>query len=241
MYNLLKTFLPKDFLIRNEMLIRKFIYIYYFGNAYRCSVCGKKFRKFLLNQRGEKLCPNCGSLPRDRRLFSEFKKEYDGKKGINLLDFSPSRSLFRTMKSINNINYFPTDFSNDFIAEYKFDITKIPIEDSFFDCIFCYHILEHIPEDHKAMSELYRVLKPGGKAFIQTPFNSGEEIYEVAGVDTDAERLKYYGQEDHVRIYSVKGLEQRLEKAGFLVTVHHFDDGEAFGASKKETILIVKK
>lgn len=240
MYNILKTFLPKDFLIKNERFFRKIIYLYHIGNSYQCSICEKKFRKFLLNQRGEKLCPSCGSMPRDRRLFTEFKKEYTGHDIIKLLDFSPSRSLYRRLKKSRNIRYFPTDLSTDFIAEYQYDITKIPVEDDFFDCIFCYHILEHIEDDAKAMSELYRVLKKGGKIFVQTPFKEGD-IYEVPDARTDEDRLKYFGQADHVRLYSVNGLAERLEKAGFTVEIKTFDLDENLGSSKKDTVLLLSK
>ncbi|WP_027383657.1 methyltransferase domain-containing protein [Epilithonimonas caeni] len=239
-YNTIKRILPKDFLIKNETFFRKIIYLYYIGNSYHCPICDKSFRKFLLNQRGEKLCPSCGSMPRDRRLFSEFKKEYSGKNVIKLLDFSPSRSLYRRLKKSKNIQYFPTDLSTDFIAEYQYDITDIPVEEGFFDYIFCYHILEHIENDAKAMSELYRVLKDDGKVFVQTPFKEGE-IYEVPEAKTDEDRLKYFGQADHVRLYSVKGLAERLEKAGFTVTIKTFDQDDGLGSSKKDTILLLNK
>ncbi|MDP9957774.1 ubiquinone/menaquinone biosynthesis C-methylase UbiE [Epilithonimonas hungarica] len=179
-------------------------------------------------------------MPRDRRLFAEFKKEYSGKNVIKLLDFSPSRSLYRRLKKSKNIQYFPTDLSTDFIAEYQYDITDIPVEEGFFDYIFCYHILEHIEDDAKAMSELYRVLKDDGKVFVQTPFKEGE-IYEVPEAKTDEDRLKYFGQADHVRLYSVRGLAERLEKAGFIVTIKTFDQDNDLGSSKKDTILLLKK
>lgn len=240
LYNSLKKIFPKDFLIKNELFFRKFIYIFYIGKSHQCPICEKPFRKFLLNQRGEKLCPSCGSMPRDRRLYSEFRKEFSENKEISLLDFSPSRSLYRKLKNSGNIHYFPTDLSTDFIAEYQYDITNIPVEDQFFDCIFCYHILEHIDEDSLAMKELLRVLKTGGRIFVQTPFKEGE-IYENPNVITDAERLQHFGQEDHVRIYSVKGLADRLAKTGFDVKIKTFEEDKYHGLSKNETILFLSK
>lgn len=240
MYNKLKKILPKDFLIKNELFFRKLICVFYFGNSNQCTICDKKIRKFLLNQRGEKLCPSCGSMPRDRRLFAEFKKEISGQKEIKLLDFSPSRSLYRQLKKTKNIQYFPTDLSTDFISEYQYDITKIPKEDHFFDFIFCYHILEHIDEDAKAMNELYRVLKNKGKAFVQTPFIEGE-IYENPEIKTEEDRLEYFGQKDHVRIYSVNGLAERLQNAGFNVQIKVFNEDNYFGLRQEETILLLTK
>lgn len=240
LYNSIKKILPKDFLIKNELFFRKFIYIFYLGNSHQCAVCEKKFRKFLLNQRGEKLCPSCGSMPRDRRLFAEFRKEFSENQEIRLLDFSPSRSLYRKLIQMENLKYFPTDLSTDFISEYQFDITKIPVENNYFDCIFCYHILEHIDDDEKAMQELHRVLKNGGKAFVQTPFIKGE-IYEDTTIKTEEDRLKYFGQKDHVRIYSVNGLARRLENAGFEVKIVTFDEDIYYGLCENEVVLFLTK
>lgn len=240
MYNQLKKLLPKNFLIKNEVFFRKFIYFFYIGSNHQCTVCASKFRTFIPNQRGEKLCPSCGSMPRDRRLFAEFRKEFPGNAKLKLLDFSPSRSLYRKLKKIDSIEYYPTDLSTDFISEYQYDINRLPIVDQFFDCIFCYHILEHIDEDSQAMSELFRVLKTGGRIFVQTPFQEGE-IYENPAIKTEAERLKHFGQEDHVRIYSVKGLASRLEKVGFSVEIKTFDEDQYHGLAKNETILFLSK
>lgn len=240
LYNKLKKIFPKDFLIKNELFFRRFIYVFYRGTSHKCTICEKQFRQFLLNQRGEKLCPSCGSMPRDRRLFAEFKKEFSGNNAVKLLDFSPSRSLYRKLKKTNEIEYFPTDLSTDFISEYQYDITKIPTTDQFFDFLFCYHILEHIDDDALAMRELQRVLKKDGIAFVQTPFQHGD-IYENAEIKTEAERLKHFGQEDHVRIYSVRGLADRLEKSGFKVDVKTFDADEYYGLSGNETILFLRK
>ncbi|RRQ46589.1 class I SAM-dependent methyltransferase [Chryseobacterium sp. SC28] len=239
-YNTLKKLVPKNILIKNEQFFRRFIYIFYRGNSHQCPICEKKFRKFLMNQRGEKLCPSCGSMPRDRRLFIEFQKEFSGKEKVRLLDFSPSRSLYRKLKSIKNIEYYPTDLSTDFISEYQYDITDLAVDERFFDFIFCYHILEHIDDDAKAMKELYRVLKSEGKIFVQTPFKEGE-IYEDPEVKTDEDRLKYFGQKDHVRIYSVNGLAKRLANAGFQVQIKTFGQDIFFGLRKDETLLLLSK
>jgi ubiquinone/menaquinone biosynthesis C-methylase UbiE len=48
------------------------------------------------------------------------------------------------------------------LADVKADICDLPFEDNQYDVILCNHVLEHIPDDTKAMQELYRVLKPGG-------------------------------------------------------------------------------
>lgn len=92
------------------------------------------------------------------------------------------------------------------------------------------------------MSELYRVLKPNGYCIIQTPFKDGD-IYEDLSIDTEAERLKHFGQEDHVRIYSVAGLQSRLEQTGFKVDVRTYTEqpDNYHGFDEYETILVCTK
>src|SRR5690606_10679009 len=157
-----------------------------------------------------------------------------------VLHFSPSRSVYRLLKKNPDIHYFSTDYEDEFLADYRYDITQIPAENEFFDLIICYHILEHIENDKKAMEELQRVLKPSGICIIQTPFKEGE-IYEECSKKTQKERMEAFGQEDHVRIYSVEGLRKRLIESGFQnVEIKTFPKEERFGFME-ETVLIAKK
>jgi ubiquinone/menaquinone biosynthesis C-methylase UbiE len=179
-------------------------------------------------------------LPRDRRLYDVLKKEnlLQGK----ILDFSPSRALYRKFKKTPGIEYFSSDFANEFISDYQFDITDIKLGDNFFDLIICYHILEHIPDDRKALAELFRVLKPGGNIFLQTPFREGG-VFEDPAKKTGEERSIWFGQKDHVRIYSIEGLSGRLKRAGFRVNVLEFNEEllNHSGFSEKEVVLSCKK
>lgn len=239
MYNSAKYFvknlLPKRFLFKNEVFLRKLLLFKYRGSIYQCNICHTSLKNFIPLSGNDLLCPACGSRCRTRRLYKTLqnKEMLQGK----ILDFSPSRSLYRVLKKNRNINYFPTDYADEFIADYHYDITNIPVEDNFFDLILCYHILEHIEDDQQAMSELYRVLKPNSTCFIQTPFRDGN-IYEDLSITTEAERLKAFGQKDHVRIYSINGLKQRLENAGFNVNVLTFTEKEGhYNGFKNETVL----
>ena len=162
--------------------------------------------------------------------------------GINILDFSPSRNLFKKFRKLDNINYFSTDISGDFIAEYSFDINNISSEDNKFNLILCFHILEHIQDDIKAMQELYRILITNGHCLIQTPFKEGS-IYENPNIIEPKERLHHFGQEDHVRIYSLQGLAERLRSVGFIVEIRSYKDTEEniYGFKKNENIIVCKK
>ncbi|MEZ4955297.1 MAG: class I SAM-dependent methyltransferase [Saprospiraceae bacterium] len=163
-----------------------------------------------------------------------------------MLDFSPSKCLRKEMENQANIEYISTDFAGEFEAQKNYDITNIKESDSSFDLIICFHVLEHIEDDRQAMKELFRVLKEGGKALIQTPFKAGD-IFEDITIRTPEDRLKNFGQEDHVRVYSVEGLKKRLEQAGFVVQALSFaatnnnEGDERMGMKKEEAILVATK
>lgn len=219
MYHALKQIisraLSKEFLFRHEPKIRAMFSLAYYGNNFTCTICGTNLRKFIELPNGNRICPKCGSSGRDRKLWELVSQKYL-KPGVSILDFSPSRSLYRAFKNTPNINYTSTDLSGDFIGDKSYDITHIDAPSAQFDLIFCYHILEHVDEDMKAMKELHRVLKDEGICLIQTPFKEGE-IYENPAITTEEGRLQHFGQEDHVRIYSVGGLKKRLQEVGFKI------------------------
>lgn len=230
-----KKIIPSEFLFKNELFFKKALIPFYHGKTYQCNICKKSWKRFITLPDNDLLCPYCGSRSRTRRLYEVLKKE-DALQG-NVLHFSPSRSLFRIFKKDNTFNYYSTDFENQFLADYQLDITNIDIADNTFDSIICYHILEHIEEDKKAMQELKRVLKPNGKCFIQTPFKKGA-IYEDFTIRKPEERLKAFGQEDHVRIYSEEALLNRLQSNGLQTNCLHYKENKTPHGLLAESIII---
>ena len=230
----------KKFLFEQEETLRSWYSVFYAGNKYECNICGKNLRTFISLSNNDSLCPNCGSLKRNRRLWSLLEVELLIP-NTSILDFSPSRCLYRKFKKLKTINYESTDLSGDFIADHHFDITKLEIAENSLDLIICYHILEHINDDIQAIKELFRVMKPGARALIQTPFKDGE-TYEDYSIVSNKERLKHFGQEDHVRIYSVSGLAQRLESCGFQVRIIEPSSiKNKYDFDKNEFIILVTK
>lgn len=223
MYNLLKkglkSLFPGGFLQRNERLLRIPLRLYYYGRRCRCNLCGAHLRTFVELPAGDLLCPACGSLPRHRRLWTWLQET--GFLEGRLLHFSPARPLEPHLRRLPSLDYLTTDYDLSANTDRHYDITAVPEPDDSFDRILCYHVLEHIPDDRRAMAELYRLLRPGGRLLVQTPFRPGE-IYENPSVQTPAERLVHFGQEDHVRVYSVEGLTRRLREAGFRGEVLHW-------------------
>jgi SAM-dependent methyltransferase len=237
----LKSLLPLNFMYKNEMKLRGIYYLFFRGEKYHCSICNHGLRKFIPVNDGDILCPRCGSLARNRRLYEIIQNGYL-KKDDTVLDFSPSRNLYRVLKENKNINYISTDFAGEFLSDQQYDITHIELPDQCIDLVICYHILEHIEDDGQAMTELYRVLKAGGTCIVQTPFKEGD-IFEDPLIRTSEERLKHFGQADHVRIYSVEGLKDRLSLSGFQVDVREFIEpaDNKYGFKEKEYILLAQK
>lgn len=233
--------IPKSVVFRMEPSFRKVSGLFYRGSRFHCPVCETNLSRFVILPNHDKLCPACGSISRNRRLWTILQTSYL-QENTDLLDFSPSRNLYRKLKKVKSIHYISSDLSGDFIAEKKYDITAIECGPNTYDLILCFHILEHIEDDRKAMAELFRVLKSGGTCLIQTPFKEGN-CYENPAVKTPEERRKEFGQEDHVRIYSVEELQKRLQEAGLRVKQLHYeeDSDNRFGFSEKEVILEASK
>lgn len=235
----LKRLLPHSFLMQIESPLRWLFSLKYRGSCFQCNICEVRLASFIPIE-NDLLCPRCGSLQRNRKLYNLLVNEYLVK-GISILDFSPSRSLYRKLKRYP-ANYVASDFAGEFRADVTYDITQIPLEDEQFDLIICYHILEHIQDDQKSMSELFRVTKAGGVCIIQTPFKEGD-IFEDSSIQSPEERAKHFGQHDHVRVYSQQGLADRLRKAGFIVSVLGFLEphNNLHGFQQSESILIARK
>lgn len=236
---LVKRIVPVSFIRKNDKLLRRFVSLSYRGNAYECNICNFTMNKFIDLSNGNKLCPKCGSLPRTRRLWQLIEPSIAGK---DILQFSPSKSLSDKIANSNPKSYVTTDYEDEFEADKKHDIQAIDELDNSFDIVICYHVLEHIPDDRKAMSELYRILRPNGSCYIQTPFKDGD-IYEDNNITTPEGRLAHFGQEDHLRIYSVAGLKSRLEENGFKVEVKEFSEtnNNRFGLNENEAVLLATK
>lgn len=247
MYKLLKKIYrkitPNKFHYKIEPFLRTIIYYFFYkGDNVYCNICSAKSKHFIpisFKNSKDKICPKCGSLSRSRALSFYISQQF---KNINqnILDFSPHRSIHDLFKE-KFPNYISTDYENQFFAQKKYDITNINMKDKSLDLIICFHILEHILEDEKAIKELYRVLKKNGVLLVQVPLKNGK-TYEDLNITSKAGRLKAFGQEDHVRIYGQKSLEEKLKAFQFNVEVINISknfgelDKELYGILEKEII-----
>lgn len=129
---------------------------------------------------------------------------------------APEQCFLDLFKNQKNLDYTTADLYSP-IVDVKANILDLPFEDDSFDIILCNHVLEHIEDDTKAISELYRVLKPGGMGIFQIPQDlSLEKTYEDFNITSAEERKEHFGQYDHVRVYG-KDYFDRLRKVGFKV------------------------
>jgi SAM-dependent methyltransferase len=201
--------------------VRPFLVLYYKGSKYTDPIDGKSYRKFLPygygKQRSNVLAPGTLSLERHRLLWLYLKNETDFfSKSLKVLHIAPEQSFYKRFKKQKNLNYLTADLNSP-LADVKADITKLPFDNNEFDVIFCNHVLEHVEDDHKAMQELYRVLKKGGWGIFQIPQDlERATTYEDYSIIDPDERTKHFGQYDHVRVYG-RDYFDRLQKVGFKV------------------------
>ena len=132
----------------------------------------------------------------------------------NLLHIAPETEFANRFKNIKGLKYFSADLASSH-AMIKMDITQMSWHHAVFDIICCSHVLEHIPDDRKAMKEIFRVLKPNGWAMIQVPLANGRTI-EDPTITNPVDRERLFGQSDHVRLYGTD-IKSRLESVGFKV------------------------
>lgn len=163
-------------------------------------------------------CPKCGCSDRDRLYALYLRKNIDKKRQYKVLDFAPAPSLQKFINSLPNIEYRSADLFMENVDD-KVDISDMKIySNEMFDIFVCSHVLEHIPDDLRAMNELYRILSPQGWGIAMVPICLAiDEVHEDPTITDEGLRWKYFGQNDHLRMYSKQGFVQRLESVGFVV------------------------
>lgn len=211
--------------------------LYFRGDKTKCDFCGtmtKGFRSHgggaaVLDERKvvggmmrtEDRCPVCHSADRTRLLRLAIETHMPvGEKKIRVLHVAPDFGLYLWLKKQKNIEYTGTDLD---ATRYRHiegiktaDLTALPFDDDSFDLIICSHVLEHVPDDRKAFSELFRVLAADGLALLLTPYAlDGKGTDEEPSISDPAEQDRRFGQWDHVRIYDRDDFLSRMGEAGF--------------------------
>jgi len=193
----------------------------YYGKSRFCPVCGHSFRQFCqfgIMPRKDALCVYCSALERHRFvwLFLEAKTDIFDGKPKTMLHVAPESCFESKFKKRIKGDYLTADLTSP-SAMVKMDITDIQYPDQSFDVIYCSHVLEHVPDDKKAIREFFRVLKKDGWAILLVPITS-EKTFEDLSIVDPKEQFKAFGQEGHVRAYGPDYVD-RLTDAGFTVKI----------------------
>lgn len=215
--------IPRPWLIKVSLWVKPLFVFYLRGNNFTDPIDGNRFQKLLpygyQQQRKNALSPSTLSLERHRLLWLYLQNETDfftTKKIQKVLHIAPEQCFYKRFRNQKNLDYLTSDLDSP-LADVKADICNLPFENEQFDIIFCNHVLEHIPDDKKAMQELYRVLKPGGWGIFQVPQDvNRKQSFEDDSITDKEERSKIFGQYDHVRVYGLDYFD-RLRAAGFIV------------------------
>lgn len=225
------------------------------GKKYIDPIDGKGFRKFLPygygKQRPNVLSPSTLSLERHRLLWLYLKNEtnfFQPETGstLRVLHFAPEQAFYKRFRKLKHLDYTTTDLESP-LADIKADICELPFQDNQFDIILCNHVLEHIPDDTKAMQELYRILKPGGFGVFQIPQDlKRATTFEDDSITDKKERARIFGQYDHVRIYG-RDYFDKLRSVGFNVDEVDYtskltpEEIDKYRLAKGEIIPVVSK
>ncbi len=234
--------IPRPFLIKLSYLARPFLEFTLKGDRYEDPIDGKTFKRFLPygyeNQRENVLSPSTLSLERHRLLWLYLKNETVlFTEDLKVLHFAPEQAFYKRFRKLKNLDYTTTDLNSP-LADVKADICDLPFDDNTYDFILCNHVLEHIPDDTKAMKELYRILKPGGTAILQIPQDlKREKTFEDNSITSRKERAMIFGQYDHVRVYG-RDYFDKLRNIGF--KVEEVDYTSSLTASEIEKYRLAK-
>jgi predicted SAM-dependent methyltransferase len=248
-FKLILNTIPRPILIRLSFIARPILAFLLKGNKFTDPIDGKSFRMFLPygygNQRNNVLSPSTLSLERHRLLWLYLKNETDFFESelesdsatsksyriklrdtetssvLKVLHFAPEQAFYKLFRNQKNLDYTTTDLLSP-LADVKADICNLPFKDNTYDIILCNHVLEHIPDDTKAMQELFRVLKKGGMAILQIPQDlNREKTFSDDTIIDQKERSRIFGQYDHVRVYG-RDYFDKLRSIGFTVIEENY-------------------
>ncbi len=235
---------PRPWLIKASYLVRPLIALSLKGDKFTDPIDGKSFRKFLPygygKQRENALSPSTLSLERHRLMWLFLKDETDfftSTKKLKVLHIAPEQCFLDIFRKQKNLDYITSDLESP-IADVKADICDLPFKENEFDVVFCNHVLEHIPDDTKAMQELFRVLNKDGFGIFQIPQDLSREItFEDDTITDKKERAEIFGQYDHVRVYG-RDYFNKLRSVGF--EVDEVDYTKKIAPEKLERFCLMK-
>jgi SAM-dependent methyltransferase len=248
-----------------QRLFYRISFASYKGHGFTCNVCQQQYFRFVDDWPASEnknaisknnviagygkniICPNCLSNARERLVIAMLQHHVNifNKK---ILHLSPEKNVYQYLKSKSEIitaDLVPDFYKNIDKQIRKEDAMAFSFADQSFDVVIANHVLEHIPDDLKAMSEIFRVLKKGGIAILQVPYSETiSATIEEPLIDNPVKQSALFGQKDHVRIYQLNDYISRLEQSGFIVSQISYKELSAFHQNAiqlDETFLEIKK
>lgn len=236
------------------------------GGRRHCVLCGHQVWRFMPYRRGVAAplmvalevvgsdpvnfeCPHCGAHDRERHLLLYLRASglLAALPTLEVLHFAPEKRLGRVLRAAAQARYLMCDLYPQSPEVMRVDMTDMPFEDCSFDLLLANHVLEHVQDDLRALTEIRRVLKPGGHAILQTPYSRKlAATWSDPGIADDAARLEAYGQEDHVRLYGAE-IFRRFASVGLTDCVQpHSEllpgiDARAYGVNPSEPFFLFRR
>jgi hypothetical protein len=135
----------------------------------RCNICGWEGNHFLTYVPSPpfivrlKSCPRCQSLERHRGMIGVVQDllSQRGNRTTDILEVAPNPSVSNWLRKQPNVNYLSIDLQSQFAMKHM-DVQNLQLDDNSYDIIICYHVLDYVQDDRKAVREFFRVLRPGG-------------------------------------------------------------------------------
>ena len=208
-----------------------------------CPVCGGRRRFFTAGDppRRRVRCGACLSLERHRLLWLTVDQVLEERgTEISVLHFAPEKFLAEKLGGVKQYVGIDIEPGVDGVVA---DAQDLPLASASFDVVISSHVLEHVPNDLRAMAEIFRVLRAGGEAVLAVPIAWGYPTTFESGSITDPSlRRVHFGQADHVRFYGAD-FQDRVERVGFQVDRVRLDPEREIemGLARGESVFRARK
>lgn len=186
-------------------------------------------------------CPKCRSAGRHRQHHLLVERHPEWIDGKHVLHVAPEPCFVQDYTR-RTAHYVRGDY-DPAPDEVKVDLQEINFPDAWFDLVICHNIIEHVPDDVRALQEIHRVLRSGGVALLSAPMiDAWEHTYENPAITVPKQRDLHFNQDDHYRIYG-RDLYDRIRSVGFDLSVDVAREPEVHkhALERGETIFIAVK